>query len=109
MTCNLIRLILLPVTLFACAAALQAAEVTVVSPDSLMLRFAVGKLKSVVQRQAGTFKWTTKQAPGQRAEIVVTVDPALIPGRAEPGPEESIGWGQSRSFHGALHHAELVS
>jgi len=78
MKSNLIRLTLLPVGLFACAAALQAAEVTVIAPDSLMLHFALGKLKAALQRQAGTLKWTRNPAPGQRAQIVVTVDQTLM-------------------------------
>ena len=78
MKSNLIRLRLLPVALFACVAALQAAEVTVIAPDSPMLRFALGKLEAALQRQADTLKRTTNQAPGQAAEIAVTVDPALM-------------------------------
>lgn len=42
MKSGFIRLTLLPVALFACAAAIQAAEVTVIAPDSPMLRFALG-------------------------------------------------------------------
>ena len=50
---NLIRLALLPATLLACAATLQAAEVTVSAPDSPMLRFALGKLEAALQQQGG--------------------------------------------------------
>ena len=78
MKSNLIRLTLLPVALFACAAAVQAAEVTVIAPDSPMLRFALGKLEAALQRQAGTLKWTANPGPGQGAEIVVTVDPTMM-------------------------------
>lgn len=51
MKSNLIRRMLLPVALYACAAALQAAEVTVIAPDSPMLRFALGKLEAALQQQ----------------------------------------------------------
>ncbi|MHB9006420.1 MAG: hypothetical protein ACYDC1_05770, partial [Limisphaerales bacterium] len=63
MKSSLLRLTLLPVALWACAAALQAAEVTVRAPDSPMLRFALGKLEAALQRQAGTLKRTMNQAP----------------------------------------------
>lgn len=75
---TLTRLTALPVALFAFAAALQAAEVTVIAPDSLLLRFALRKLEAALQRQAGALKWIMKPAPGQGAEIVVTVEPALM-------------------------------
>jgi hypothetical protein len=75
---NLIRLALLPATLLACAATLPAAEVTVSSPDSPMLHFALGKLEAALQRQADTLKRTTNQAPDQGAEIVVTVDSTMM-------------------------------
>ena len=78
MKSNLVRLTLVSVALLACAAALRAAEVTVLSPDSPMLRFALGKLESALQRQSATMKKTTNQAPGQGAEIVVTVDPTAL-------------------------------
>jgi hypothetical protein len=74
---NFSRLALLSVTLLACAATLQAAEVTVSSPDSPMVRFALGKLEAALQRQADTLKRTTNQAPDQGAKIVVTVDPSI--------------------------------
>ena len=66
MKSNLIRLTLLPVALFACAAALQAAEVTVIAPDSPMLRFALGKLEAALQRQAGTLKRTAESSARPR-------------------------------------------
>ncbi len=75
---HLVRVTLLPVALFACTAALRAAEVTVVAPDSPMLRFALGKLESALQRQSATLKKTTNQVPGQGAGIVVTVDPSAL-------------------------------
>jgi hypothetical protein len=78
MKSKLIRLMLLPVALFACAAALHAAEVTVVAPDSPMLRFALDKLEAALQRQSVTLKRTTNQTPDHGAEIVVTVDPDLM-------------------------------
>jgi hypothetical protein len=72
---NVLRLALLPAMLLACAATLQAAEVTVSSPDSPMLRFALGKLEAALQGQADTLKRTINQAPDQGAEIVVTGGP----------------------------------
>jgi len=64
--------------LLACAATLEAAEITICAPDLPMLRFASGKLEAALQRQADTLKWTVKQAPDQGAEIVATVDPTLM-------------------------------
>jgi len=78
MKSNLTRLTLLPVALFACAAALQAAEVTVMAPHSPMLRFALGKLEAALQRQAGALKWIMDEPPGQSAAIVVTVEPTRM-------------------------------
>lgn len=75
---NLIRLALLPVALFAFTAALQAAEVTVISPHSPLLRFALGKLDAALQRQAGALKWIMDVPPGQSAAIMVTVDPTKL-------------------------------
>ena len=77
------RLTLLPVALVGCTA-LHAAEVTALARDSPMLRFALGKLESALQRQSATMKKTTNQAPGQGAAIVVSVDPTtLVPDAAE--------------------------
>jgi hypothetical protein len=73
-----IRLTLLLLTLLACAAALHAAEVAVIAPDSPMLRFALDKLEAACRRHAGTLRRTGYPAPGQSAEIVVAVDPALM-------------------------------
>jgi hypothetical protein len=75
---NLIRFALLPVTLLACAATLQAAEVTVSAPDSPMLRFAQGKLEAALRQQGDALKRTTNQSPDQRTDIVVTVDPSMM-------------------------------
>ena len=75
---NLIRFALLPVTLLACAATLQAAEVTVSAPDSPMLRFAQGKLEAALRQQGDALKRTTNQSPDERTDIVVTVDPSMM-------------------------------
>lgn len=78
MKSNLIRLALLLAALFVSAATLPAAEVIIAAPDSPMLRFALGKLEAALQRQGDGLKWTTNQAPGQSADIVVTLDPTLM-------------------------------
>jgi hypothetical protein len=64
--------------LLACAATLEAAEITIGAPDLPMLRFARGKLEAALQRQADTLKWRVNQAPDQGAEIVAIVDPTLM-------------------------------
>jgi hypothetical protein len=51
MKSDLLLLALLPATLLACTATLQAAEVTVSAPDSPMLHFALGKLEAALQQQ----------------------------------------------------------
>jgi hypothetical protein len=78
MKLKLIRLVFLPTTLLACAAMLQAAEVTVSAPDSPMLRFALGKLEAALTQHTGTLKRTTNEAPAEGENLVVTVDPALV-------------------------------
>jgi len=85
MKSNLVRLTLLFVVLFACAASLQAAEVTVMAPDSPMLRFSLGKLETALQRHSSTLKRTMNQVPDQGEEIVVTVDPTLMPNLGADG------------------------
>ena len=81
---HLIRLALLPATLLACAATLQAGEVTVSAPDSPMLRFALGKLGAALQQQGGVLKHTAHPAPDPAPGIAVTVDPAAL---ATTGPD----------------------
>ncbi|WP_414661158.1 beta-N-acetylhexosaminidase family protein [Horticoccus sp. 23ND18S-11] len=78
LTFPLVRLALLPVALLACAGALHAAEVTIVAPDSPLLRFAVGKLESALQRQGDTLKRKPAEAPDQGAAIVVSIDAAAV-------------------------------
>lgn len=62
----LIRLALLPTMLLACAAMLQAAEVSVSVPESPMLRFALGKLEATLQEQgaSGTEDHRQRRARG---------------------------------------------
>jgi hypothetical protein len=62
MKSNLIRLALIPATLLACAAAVQAAEVTVSAPESPMLRLAVGKLDAALRQQGHVLKGTAPSA-----------------------------------------------
>ena len=108
----LIRFTLLPVALLACTGALESAEVTVAAPDSPMLRFAMGKLNSALQRHAGTLKWARNQAPGQRAGIVVSIDPALGPDgyrRVNSRQGLTISGGDERgAMYGVLDGAEQV-
>jgi len=61
---NLIRLAMLPVMLLACAATLQAADVTVSAPDSPMLRFALGRLESALQAQGDALTHRAHPAEG---------------------------------------------
>ena len=75
---NLIRLALLSAMLLTCVVTLQAAEVTVSAPDSPMLRFAIGKLEAALQQQADTLKRVANQSLDAGAEIVVSVDPAVL-------------------------------
>ncbi len=112
----LIRVTLLPVALFACAATLQAAEVTVSAPDSPMLRFALGKLEAALQGQADTLKRTTNQAPDQSAEIVVTVDPTMMTDIGAEGFRrvssrhglKITGGGERGAMYGVLDVAEQI-
>lgn len=75
---NLIRLALLPVMLLACAATLQAADITVSAPDSPMLRFALGRLESALQAHGDALTHTAHRAGGPAPGIAVTVDPAAL-------------------------------
>jgi hypothetical protein len=68
------RFKVLTAALLLCGASLTAAEVTVSSPDSPMLRFALGKLEAALQQQGDTLRRITSQSPGPAAKIVVTVD-----------------------------------
>ena len=108
----LIRFTLLPVALLAGSGALESAEVTVAAPDSPMLRFAMGKLNSALQRHAGTLKWARNQAPGQRAGIVVSIDPALGPdGYRQVNSREGLtisGGDERGAMYGVLDGAEQV-
>jgi hypothetical protein len=94
MKSNFIRIALLSVALFAFAATLPAAEVTVSANDSPMLRFALGKLEAALRQQGDTLKRATNQASDSGAEIVVVVDPSL---KADIGAE---GFQQARSREG---------
>jgi hypothetical protein len=71
MKSNLIRLLLLPVALLACTAALQAAAVTVVAPDSPRLRFALGKLESALQQRGDAAKRLPPDGASTQPDIVV--------------------------------------
>jgi hypothetical protein len=59
MKSNLIRLALLSALLLACAAPLEASEITVSEPDSPMLRFALGKLEAALRQQGGGLNRTS--------------------------------------------------
>lgn len=72
-----IRYPLLLLTLFVSAAATRAAEVTIHSPDSPMLRFALGKLEAALGKQSHTLK-RTNGTPGQGMDLVVAIDPAQM-------------------------------
>jgi len=84
MKSSLIRLALIPATLLACGATLQAAEVTVSAPGSPMVRFALGKLDAALRQQGHVLKRTASSAPDPDSGIAVTVDPAAL---ATIGPE----------------------
>ncbi|MCX6934332.1 MAG: hypothetical protein NTZ29_16880, partial [Verrucomicrobia bacterium] len=97
-------------------ASLPAAEVTVSSPDSPLLRFALGKLESALQRQGHTLKRTTIQTPALGAAIVVTVDPAALADlgadgfqRVASGTGLKITGGAERgAMYGVLDAAEQI-
>jgi len=84
MKSNLIRLMLLPVALFACASALQAAEVKVTAPDSPMLRFALGKLESALQQRGDATKRLPPDGASAQPDIVVLTSAGVA---MNPGPE----------------------
>ena len=81
---NLIRLMLLPVALLACASALQAAEVKVTAPDSPMLRFALGKLESALQQRGDATKRLPPDGASAQPDIVVLTSAGVA---MNPGPE----------------------
>jgi len=60
------------------AATLQAAEVTVSTPDSPMLRFALGKLETALQQQGDSLKRTAYSPPDPDSGIVVSVDSGMM-------------------------------
>jgi hypothetical protein len=100
----------------ACAVTLQAAEVTVSTPDSPMLCFALGKLEAALQRQADTLKRTTIPAPDPGAKIVVTVDPTMATdigaegfrrGNSRQGLRITAG-GERGAMYGVLDVAEQI-
>lgn len=112
---KLIRLALLPFVLLAGNSLLQAAEVTVSSAEPPMLRFALGKLEAALKQQAHTLK-RTDEAPGQSADLVVTVDPTRIAeigaegfSRASAGKGLRITAGDERgAMYGVLDVAEQI-
>jgi hypothetical protein len=116
MNYNLIRLALLPATLFVCSSGLKAAEVTVSAPDSPMLRFALGKLETALQQHAGTLKRTTNQPSDPDAEIVVAVDATQIAGIGAEGFRRVIsgkgfritGGDERGAMYGVLDVAEQI-
>gem|GEM_PF-5370925 len=61
-------------------ALLPAAEVTVVAPDSPVLRFALGKLESCLRQQGDRLRLLASPAPGQTAMLSVTTDPVVADG-----------------------------
>jgi hypothetical protein len=84
MKSNLNRLMLLPVALFACASALQAAEVKVTAPDSPMLRFALGKLESALQQRGDATKRLPPDGVSAQPDVVVLTSAGVA---MNPGPE----------------------
>ena len=79
-----LRLALLPVTLLACAASLQSAEVTVSAPDAPMLRLALGKLETSLRQQGDSLKHTAMPVQDTAEGIAVIIDPAAV---ATLGPD----------------------
>lgn len=77
------RLLVLSLTLLVSGAASQGADFTVNSPDSPLLRFALGKLEAALEKQSHTLN-RNDETPGQRADLVVAVDPTQV---AEVGAE----------------------
>jgi len=65
-------------------ALLPAAEVTVVAPDSPVLRFALGKLESCLRQRGDTLRLLASPAPDQAAMLSVTTNPVVAGG---VGPE----------------------
>jgi hypothetical protein len=84
MKSNLIRLALPPVALYACAVALQAAEVTIAAPDSPRLRFALGKLTSALHLRGDTMKRLPPAGASAQPDIVVLTS---VGGAVNPGSE----------------------
>jgi len=57
-----------------CGAPLRAAEVTVVAPDSPMLRFALGKLEAALQQRGDNLKRWSQPSPGQGPMLRVAIE-----------------------------------
>jgi hypothetical protein len=77
MITNLTRFTRISALLLAFSAMLHAAEVTVLAPDSTMVRHALGKLEAALQQQSDTLKIVKSSESAPNAQIVVAVDPAL--------------------------------
>lgn len=107
MKTSLIRLTLLPVALCAWAAALHAAGVTLAAPDSLRLRFALGKLESALQQRGDAMKRRPLDGATAQPDVVVLIaDGAAL----SPGPEGfSLARRDERgAMYGVLDVAEQI-
>lgn len=113
---GLIHRLLIQLVLLACATSLQSAEITISSPDSPLLRFAMGKLETALSKQGDTLKRIMNSAPGQVAGIVVTIDPAALPGIGEEGFQHVrsgqglriTGGGERGAMYGILDATEQI-
>jgi len=116
MKANLLRLMLLPVPLFACASALQAAEVKVAAPNSPMLRFALSKLESALQQRGDATKRLPPDGVSAQPDIVVLTS-AGVPMNAGPegfslarrdGRLRITGGDERGAMYGVLDVAEQI-
>ncbi len=85
MKSRLLRSVLRFVMLLAGSGALQASEVTVLAPDSPMLRFALGKLKQAFVQQGDSLERIEDETSGLKRDIVVTIDPGAADKIGEEG------------------------
>jgi len=97
-------------------ALLPAAEVTVVAPDSPVLRFALGKLESSIRQRGDTLRLLASPAPDQAAMLSVTTDPVVAGGVGPEGfrlarmPNGLLiaGGGERGAMYGVLDVAEQI-
>jgi len=73
-----IQLVLQIALLLTCVAALPAAEITITTPDSPKLRFALRKLEMALKLQGHTLRPVTHATSAPPARIMVIIDPTAV-------------------------------